>query len=54
MSPQFAVMAIKGFVGTLAFISDPVHRVQDTNELNSSSVNRGFSSFMQFMFSHIS
>lgn len=48
MSPQSAVMAIKGFVGTLAFISDPVHGVQDTNELSSSTVNRGFSSFMRF------
>lgn len=53
MSPQSAVMAIKGFVGTLAFISDPVHGVQDTNELSSSTVNRGFSSFMCFMFPHI-
>lgn len=54
MSPQSAVMAVEGFVGTLAFISDPVHGVQDTNELNSSTVNRGFSSFMHLMFPHIS
>lgn len=54
MSAQPAVMAIKGLLGTLAFISDPVHGVQDTNELNSSAANRSFSSFMQFMFSHIS
>lgn len=54
MSPQSAVMAIKGFVGTLAFISDSVHGVQYTNELSSSTVNREFSSFMHFMFPHIS
>lgn len=54
MSPQSAVMAIKGFVGTLAFFSDSVHGVQDTNEPNSSTVNTGFSSFMQFVFSYIS
>lgn len=54
MSPQSAVMAIKGFVGTSAFISDALHGVQDTNELSSSTVNRGFSSSMHFVFSHIS
>lgn len=54
MLPQSAVMAITGFVDTLAFISDPVHGVQDTNELSSSTVNRGLSSFMHFMFPHIS
>lgn len=54
MLPQSAVMAIKRFVGTLAFTSDSVHGVQDTNELNSSTVNTGSSLFMQFVFSYIS
>lgn len=53
MSPQSAVMAVKGIVSTLAFISDPVHGARATNEVNSSTVNRGFSSFVQFMVSHL-